>query len=660
MPSRARDGKLPLRARASAVPRQLPAATCLFTGRVSELAALDGMLDGAGRAVVISTIGGAAGIGKTALAVYWAHQVAARFPDGQLYANLRGFGPADTPATSSEVITGFLDALGVPPNRIPVDLADQAALYRSLLAGRRVLVILDNARDGEQVRPLLPGSPGCLVLVTSRAQLTGLVAAEGAHQVTLGLFNHDDARDLLARRLGTQRIAREPEAVDELIHACARLPLAISIAAAQATTRPALSLGSLAVELREEPGRLDAFDTGDPVASVRTVFSWSYRQLSGPDAKVFRLLGMHPGPDFSLPSAVSLTGLPFGDARAALTRLARAHLLTEHVPGRYSFHDLLHSYAAEQAQVHDDSTERRDAVQRVLDHYLYTADAGTVLLNPTRVPLGLPAPDPAVRPETFSDEFQALAWFETEHQTLLAAVACASGQPDARSWQLPWSMGTFFCRQGFWHEWVTTHQAALECAQRIGDRTGQAMVHHGLGVALNCLGSRPGACAQLRQAIDLFGASGSTVGEARSEFDLGWTIATGGTPPTRSPGCGARGTCMRRRAMTSVRNSPAPRSPGAGRIPAAQRMPSRPAGRRWPGTSSSVIAQARPTLGMSKGWPTGCLGTTVRPPTATGARRNWPGRSARSTTRPPDWPPAATASRRTATRRQPGTPGCKP
>src|SRR5215470_13466489 len=335
------------------VPRQLPAALADFTGRAAELRALTAMLDqaGAGAAgtVVISAIGGTAGVGKTALALHWAHQAAGRFGDGQLYVNLRGYGPSGAPAEPAEAIRGFLDALGVPPGRIPASAEAQAGLYRSLLAGRKMLIVADNARDEAQVRPLLPASPASLVLVTSRSQLGGLGAADGARLISLDVLPHAEAVQLLTARLGAERAAAEPAAVDQIADLCACLPLALAVAAARAAARPAFPLATVAGELADATGRLDALDAGDPSSSVRAVFSWSTRQLSAQAARMFALLGLHPGPDISVPAAASLAALDKADARRLLRELTRAHLITEHAPGRYAFHDLLRAYATEQA-----------------------------------------------------------------------------------------------------------------------------------------------------------------------------------------------------------------------------------------------------------------------------------------------------------------------
>jgi DNA-binding SARP family transcriptional activator len=332
------------------LPRQVRAGISDFVGRESELATLSGALEVAssGETVTITVVG-APGVGKTTLAVNWARQAAGKFPDGQLYVNLRGFDPAGWPVAPTEAIQGFLDALGVPAASIPDDLPARAALYRSLTAGRRMLVLLDNARDSDQVSPLLPGSPGCLVLVTSRSELPGLVAAEGARTLRLGVFSEAEALELLARRIGTARVAAERDVARELTLLCASLPLALAITAARASARPGFPLATLARELRDANGRLDALATGEQTADIREAFSWSYRCLQPPAARMFRLLGRYPYPDITVAAAASLAATTPREARGLLRELTRCHLLAESSPGRYAFHGLLGAYAAELA-----------------------------------------------------------------------------------------------------------------------------------------------------------------------------------------------------------------------------------------------------------------------------------------------------------------------
>jgi tetratricopeptide (TPR) repeat protein len=501
-------------------PRQLPLAVRRFTGRRAELKALSDLAGEVGRAAgtsVIATICGTAGVGKTALAMHWAHDVAERFPDGQLYINLRGFDPAGKPVRPGAAIRGFLRALAVPAGQIPNGLEAQASLYRSLLAGRRVLVVLDDARDEDQVRPLLPGSSSCMVIVTSRGQLTGLAAAEGAHVLSLGVLAAWEARELLAGRLGQEPIAAEPHAVAELIGLCAQLPLALSVVAARAAVLPKASLASLAAELRDTHTRLDALNTGDVSSNVRAAFCRSYQDLSGPAARMFRLLGLHPGPDISVPAAASMASMPGGQAAAILRELARFHLATEHAPGRFTLHDLLRAYAAEQANACDGEGERRAAVHRMLDHYLHTARAGAVLLHPARDEVTPAAARPGVVPEYLADHCQALAWYEAEHAVLLAVIALAAEDGfDTHAWQLPWTLVTFLYRTGRWHEWTSLQRSALEAATRLGDHNALARSQLDLGYACAVRASYDDAHGHLRQALGLFRQLGDRVGQARA------------------------------------------------------------------------------------------------------------------------------------------------
>ena len=467
-PAAAAGGSAPV------VPRELPGALRHFTGREHELQALTSLLDrldDKAGTVVISAIGGTAGIGKTALAVQWAHQVADRFPDGHLYVNLRGFHPSGNPMPPTEAVRRLLDALGVPAARIPAGIEAQAGLYRSLLSGKRMLVVLDNAREAEQVRPLLPGSPGCLVLVTSRSQLAGLVAAEGAHTLTLDLLPQAEARELLARRLGRARVGAEPRGAAELIGLCAGLPLALAIAAASASARPGLRLAALAEELRDVQGRLDALETGDPAVSARAIFSWSLSDLPAQAVRMFKLLGLHPGPDITIPAAASLAGIAPPQVRKALRELAGAYLVNEHVPARYAMHDLLRAYAAEQAHAFDSEADRKAAIRRILDHYLHTARAADRLLQPGRSPIALNPPQPGTAPEEFSGHTQAMAWFLAEQQVLLGAAELAHAAGcTTHAWKLPWTLSAFLDFRGDWQQMATVHHMALAAACSADDK----------------------------------------------------------------------------------------------------------------------------------------------------------------------------------------------
>ena len=517
----------------AARPAQLPADLPTFVGRCAELDRARALLPergGAPATVVITAIGGMAGIGKTTLAVHWAHEVADRFPDGQLYVNLRGFDPTGSLVTPDEAIRAFLGALGVPPMRIPSGLDAQTALYRSMLAQRRMLVLLDNARDTDQARPLLPGSPGSLVIVTSRNQLTGLVAGEGAHPLTLDQLTPAEAHGLLTSRLGTERPAAEPRAADEIITRCARLPLALAIVAAHAVAHPGFPLSAIAGELRDSHGSLDAFASGDDITTdVRAVFSWSYKAVSAPAARVFHLLGLHSGPDISAPAAAALAGLPVRETRGLLVELTRAHLLTEHFPGRYALHDLLRVYAAERVRAEETPRERERAVERLLAWYLHTADAAYPHITPQRRRIPL-EPLPALcRPLEFTTHDQALDWCETERANLVTAVhqAAGSGRPGV-AWRLPAVLWGFFYLRSHTHDWVDTAQVGLTAARADNDRWGEAQGLADLAAALRGSGRLIEAAEQFRLAMVAYRELGDAEARGSAVTNLGDTYLEAG------------------------------------------------------------------------------------------------------------------------------------
>ncbi|MFJ5261814.1 AfsR/SARP family transcriptional regulator [Streptomyces sp. NPDC088387] len=510
----------------AARPAQLPADLATFVGRRTELNLVRALLpkDASPPAtVVISALGGMAGIGKTALAVHWAHEVADRFPDGQLYINLRGFDPTGSVAAPSEAVRLFLDALGVPPTQIPAGLDAQAALYRSMLNRRRMLVLLDNARDAEQVRPLLPGAPGCLVIVTSRNQLTGLVALDGAHPLTLDQLTGEEAHDLLARRLGAARLAAEPEAADEIITRCARLPLALAIVAAHAATHPGFPLSAVAGELRGSHGSLDAFAADEDMTSdIRAVFSWSYQALSDPAARLFRLLGLPSGPDLSAPAVAALAGLTVRETRRLLGELTRAHLLTEHFPGRYTLHDLLRVYAVERVEADTTRTERDTAVERLLAWYLHTADAAYPHFTPLRNRIPLPPVPDDCRPLEFATHEEALRWCEAERAHLVAAVhqAAAAGKGGI-AWRLAAVLWGFFYLRSHNHDWLDTARTGLEAARADHDRRGEARGLADTAAAMRHCGLYEEAIDHLRRAMAAFRELGDREGRTAAVANLG-------------------------------------------------------------------------------------------------------------------------------------------
>jgi tetratricopeptide (TPR) repeat protein/transcriptional regulator with XRE-family HTH domain len=516
--------------RGNVVPRQLPAPARHFVGREAELAELGGLLDRAGAggspAVVISAIGGTAGVGKTALAVHWAHQVADRFPDGQLYVNLRGFDPTGSPLPAATAVRAFLEALGVAPERIPASLDARAALYRSLVAGQRMLVVLDNARDAEQVRALLPGSPGCFVVVTSRSQLTGLVAVEGAHALTLDLLTDAEARTLLTARLGAARVDAEFGAAAELARLCARLPLALVIAAARVAASPQLRLGAFAEELADARSRLDLLDSGDAPTSVRAVFSWSVGSLPPPAARMFGLLGLHPGRDITAHAAASLAGVPLRQARTALRQLAGASLTTEHSSGRYSLHDLLRAYVAELAGAADGQDGHHEATRRMLDYYLHTAHAAGRVICPRRRHVRLDAARPHCAPLEFGDYDAALRWLKSEHANLVAAVthAAEQGEHDI-AWKLPIELWDLFSMGYHWPDWISSVETGLVSARELGDQAAQAWLLNHLAIARQRSGDTEEAFAAFREALEIRRLTGDRHGAAVVLANLGRTLS---------------------------------------------------------------------------------------------------------------------------------------
>jgi DNA-binding XRE family transcriptional regulator len=510
---------------AGTVPALLPPDVHGFTGRGAELDRLDALLTGPERsapAVVITAVSGTAGVGKTALAVHWAHQIRNRFPDGQLYVNLRGFDPSGHAMDPAVAVRGFLDALEVRQQRIPATPDAQAALYRSLIADKRMLIVLDNARDTAQVRPLLPGTPGCLVVVTSRNQLTSLIAAHGAYPLILDLLTTGEARDLLAHRLGVDRIAVEPDAVTEIIARCARLPLPLTLVAARAALRPHTALQVLAEELCDAQQRWQILTGDDPATDVRSVFSWSYRALTPDSARLFRLLGMHPSPDIAVPATASLAALPVEQVRPLLAELIQANLLTEHLPGRYNLHDLLRAYATHLTQTLDTDTERHAATHRVIDHYLHTAYTAERLLNPTRPPITLAPAHTGVTPERLTDNRQALHWFIAEHAVLMAAINHVAVDTATRVRQLVWTLRTFLFRNGHWHDWAVAASIAVTTARCPDNPAEQARAHRDLADAYNHLGRLDDAQTHLSHALDLYTRAGDQAGQAATEYSLAY------------------------------------------------------------------------------------------------------------------------------------------
>ncbi|MGH3971795.1 MAG: tetratricopeptide repeat protein [Pseudonocardiaceae bacterium] len=510
---------------AMAVPRQLPATIPSLVGRAHELATLTRILDEPTErnvAVVISAIAGTAGVGKTALAVHWAHRVRDRFPDGQLYVNLRGYDPGP-PMTPGQALDGFLRALDVPVRKIPASMEEQAALYRSLLDGRRILVILDNANTAEQVRPLLPGSPDCLTVVTSRNRLSGLIARDGAHTVNLDPLTLAESIVLLRQIIGETRVDVELNAAATLAQQCAYLPLALRIAAERIASHPYSTLADLTEELANGRDRLDMLVAGDddPTA-LRVVLSWSYHALPPETARVFRLLGLHVGPDISVAAIAALAGITAVRARQLLDHLTGVHLLEEIGRDRYRFHDLLRIYAAERAATEQTNHERDNAVHRLLSWYLHTADAAGRILTPQWRYVPLDPPEADLSPLAFTTYCQALQWCEAERVNLVAATRhAAECDQHIIAWKLAAVLWDFFRLRGHWADWITTHEIGLAATRHLRDRNGEAWIANNLGDGYQGLKRFEKAIDHLRQALVAWRELDDRWGEGWTLYNLG-------------------------------------------------------------------------------------------------------------------------------------------
>jgi tetratricopeptide (TPR) repeat protein len=512
------------------VPRQLPMDVLGFTGRDGELADLDALLGAASRwasAVVISTLSGAGGVGKTALAVHWAHRVADRFPDGQLYVNLRGYDP-DQPLDPADALAAVLRGLGVHGAEIPYGLDERAALYRSLVAGRRMLVLLDNAHVAAQVRPLLPGSPTCFVVVTSRDGLAGLVVRDGARRIDLDLLPLPDAVGLLAALIG-DRVRDDPAGAAALAERCARLPLALRVAAELAAARPSVPLARLADDLVDQHRRLDLLDVGaDEHTAVRAVFSWSYRHLPARDARVFALLGVHPGRDLEAYAVAALAGTGLAEARRCLARLAQAHLVQRAGTRRFGLHDLLRAYAAELAGGLGEGAGQV-ASDRILDHYLATAAAATDVLYPHDRAARPVVPAPVTPAPAFGDVAAARRWLDAERVNLVAAAgyAARNGRP-AHATALARILPRYLDVGAHRGDAVELQRHALVAARAAGDRAAEASAEHHLGLVHARWGRYDESVAYFERALAVRREIGDRLGEAATMNNLGCIHGTWG------------------------------------------------------------------------------------------------------------------------------------
>jgi tetratricopeptide (TPR) repeat protein/transcriptional regulator with XRE-family HTH domain len=524
--TRPRTPAPPVGAPDTAESTRLPPCLATFTGRTDYLDRLDALVDPYGqRRAHLVTISGTAGVGKTALAIAWAHRIRDRFPDGQLHLDLRGFGPSGLPTRADEALRHLLHGLGLEPLRQPTTSDARLARYHELVADRRLLIVLDNVRDAQQVRPLVPMAAGCLMVVVSRNQLTSLVVADGAQPVALDVLSAAEARDLLTVRLGVARAAAEPAAVDAIIDQCSRLPLALALLAAKAATYPHFSLADLSRQLRDTSQSLDALSLGDADTTIRTVFSWSYETLSDGAGRLFRLLGAYCGAGFTAAAAASLAGVPRSGIAVLLGELTRAHLVTEATAGRYGIHDLLAGYALDLSQTHDPEPAREAAVLRLQHHYLHSAHAAHTLLETCTNPIEPVAAPAGVTTEALADRTAAAVWFETERAALVAAVGDAFDRGrDELTWQLAWSMHRFLGWAGHWAERLDTLRTGLAATDRLGDLAAQARIHRALSLALTRIGNHVEALPHCRAALDLSTALNDQPAVADAEQDHAFVL----------------------------------------------------------------------------------------------------------------------------------------
>jgi tetratricopeptide (TPR) repeat protein/transcriptional regulator with XRE-family HTH domain len=512
-----------MRPEAAAYLTWLPPDVPFFVGREEQLRDMDRLISRphlSSEALTTAVVSGVAGIGKSALAVHWGHRNRDAFPDGQLYLNLRGFDPYGPPMPPVDAVRIFLSALRVPPQRIPSGLTERIGLYRTITSDKRILVILDNARDADQVRPLLPGGAGPRVVVTSRNPMLGLVATDAARPIVLDILRHPEARELLRQRLGHDRIDDQDEAVSDIISRCACLPLALALVTARAATHPRYALGDLADELRRAADTLDVIVSDEAASDLRTVFSWSYRSLTQEAARTFRLLGLHPGPDVSLDAVASLVGLAPAVARPLLGQMAGAGLVAEPVPGRFVMHDLLRAYAGELSAL-ESPEQRRRATARVLDHYLGTAIGADRRMDPHRDAIDIAPIGDGVALTPVPDRQTAQAWLDAEHQVLVRMVsAAADAGLDVHAWQLAWALVEYLDIQGYWNDIARTQRMALAAAGRLGNRDAEGRALRQLANADIQMGNLDLADQHLQQSLQLSAARQDDAGQANTHINL--------------------------------------------------------------------------------------------------------------------------------------------
>lgn len=498
----------------------LPGDTASFTGRSDELDSAVSALrsdEARTRIPAICVIDGMAGVGKTALAVRVARRVGDQFPDGCLFLELHGYSSGIPPVPAAEALDRLLRRLGVAGNQIPRHIDDRAALYRDRLSDRRLLILLDNAHDAAQVRPLLPASPGCSALITSRDRL---VALDDALTVSLDPLPHGDATALFRSIAATDRIGHDDPAVARVVDLCGRLPLAIRIAAARHRANRQNSLTDLEIRLADRHAVMAELDDGD--RSVAACFALSYNDLPDPERRMFTALALHPGGDFDAYAAAALADQPVPQSVRLLDRLVERHLLTQHTRERYRFHDLISAYAVQHAVPELTAPQRDDAFRRLIDYYVCVTEQADIAITPHRYRISL---DITHRPSAapyLGDHAQALAWLTVEEPNLVDVCRHAAGMFDTSCWQLAFNLRGYFFLTKRWDPWLSTHEFALACARRLDDHRAEALTLNNIGLAAIEQGQHDTAAGHYRNALELFRQIGDAHGVYTALANHAW------------------------------------------------------------------------------------------------------------------------------------------
>ncbi|MER5427082.1 AfsR/SARP family transcriptional regulator [Streptosporangium roseum] len=505
------------------IPRQLPVDIIRFTGREHVLKELDVLLTEEGAdiaAMVISAIAGTAGVGKTALATRWGHRVSHLFPDGQLYVNLHGYSQS-APIAAPQALHLLLRGLGVATESIPQDMEEKTSLYRSIISEKRLLLILDNAKDPEQVRSLLPGSSSCKVLITSRDSLRGLAATHDVHTIRLDILADEEAQTLMIALLGEERVANDVYAVAEITRLCGRLPLAIRIASAQLVSQPSLTTREFADRLRNGNRLIDLEFAEDPQTGVRAAFELSYQNLIPAVRRIFRLMGLHPGPDISIDAIAALAGLSEEKTSRLVDALINAHLAYREDGHRISMHDLISAYAHDRSESEDSDEDQCEALSRLFDWYLRSADTAIKVIFPGYMELDLVTNSSQESFLSFDDYDRAFSWVESEHRSMVSVITYAGSHGWlSHSWQLSLRLARFYFLKGYTDDWLTTHRVALSSVRQLKDKINEAKVLSILGFAF-LASDTEGFLAHQKQAATLYRDAGDVKGEADALGKIG-------------------------------------------------------------------------------------------------------------------------------------------